>query len=202
MAPGEEVELESEERLLDDEPHQPHTRSRRPWNYRQIFITIAALLIGIAIPPVFSSFRRSPSKTTAFGDCGSTLVQARAAGCKFDVVSFSWLPPECHEQSLIDDFLELQDWQWYRTPTSQDTVHRWLVLDGAHSELYVTREYHIFHCTYQWKKMHLGLQKRIIDTYIGGYNHTAHCDKMLTEEAPRNQTDTRIVRKFVQCQRI
>ena len=63
-----------------------------------------------------------------------------------------------------------------------------------------------------WRKLHRGLlkgrenaEKRgVVDTYIGEYGHTAHCEMMLIgmedgDVLDKNATDTAIKMKFPQC---
>ncbi|KAF2104193.1 hypothetical protein NA57DRAFT_70410 [Rhizodiscina lignyota] len=196
-----EMELESEERLLDD---GLQIKSRKSWNHRRIRIAAIALLAIISVPLLLSPSLRHRSTATPilFGDCGSSLEEARAKGCEFDVISFTWLPPECHDPELVDDFLSLSDREWYQDPRGLDPAPREKVMNGEYQRLFVTREYHVYHCRYQWRKMHRGIQKRVIDSYIGSYNHTVHCEMMLMQVVPRSLTDTRINRKYIQCQRI
>jgi hypothetical protein len=72
-------------------------------------------------------------------------------------------------------------------------------LTGQYPELFVTREYHRVHCVYMWRKMHRGLERGFIDTYIGNYHHTAHCEQMLLEHIPSETIDTMILLKFPSC---
>ena len=77
---------------------------------------------------------------------------------------------------------------------------------GEHTHLYVSREFHLHHCTYMWRKMHRALiQGRPQDTYVGNYSHTAHCEHVLTKEVldlGMDVVDVRIGRKFVGCGRV
>src|ERR1700759_2793022 len=40
-------------------------------------------------------------------NCGNSSSEARDLGCKFDVISFSWLPPSCYDSSLSSAFASL-----------------------------------------------------------------------------------------------
>ena len=86
------------------------------------------------------------------------------------------------------------------------------VARGDSKQLFVTREYHMYHCTYMWRKLHLGMLRGrndtegsgIVDTYIGEYGHTEHCEMMLLGEmdgavVDKTATDTAIVMKFPRC---
>lgn len=139
-------------------------------------------------------------------ECGETPEEARARGCAFDPVSFSWLPPLCFDGELVERFLAMRDWQWYyHANDTTSPVPFAEVQKGEHPWLFVTREFHIFHCTYQWRKMHRAmLQGTPVDSYIGNYSHTGHCEWTLTnkwaERSGWDIVDVQISRKFVRCE--
>ncbi|KAK0622492.1 hypothetical protein B0T14DRAFT_513942 [Immersiella caudata] len=133
--------------------------------------------------------------------CGNTTTAARALGCHFDPMSFSWLPPQCYDANLTAQFLSIHAWQWFSTPERKEEVSNDAVLRGDHEYLYVSWEYHKLHCTYMWRKMHramLGVMD--LDGYVGNYRHTEHCEDILTrEERGGGNGLTVIRRKFVGC---
>ncbi|KAG0646878.1 hypothetical protein D0Z07_6263 [Hyphodiscus hymeniophilus] len=180
---------------------------------------ISVLLSGLGLhflhilnPRQFSE-ASLPVPGTFFGSCGNTSSSARHAGCMFDIMSFSWLPLACADPELTVEFKHLRKWNWWLDENRTAAVPFEEVALGFHSELFVTREYHMYHCTYMWRKLHRGLlrgqenaEKRgIVDSYIGSYGHTAHCEMMLVgmEEdgggIDKNATDTAILMKFPQC---
>lgn len=136
-------------------------------------------------------------------DCGRTVEEAIATGCKFDPMSFSWLPPACFDGDLIEHFLSVKDWRWYSEASNSSSVGFDIVQRGEHPWLWVTREFHLYHCTYQWRKMHRAiLQGRPMDAYIGNYTHTGHCEHVLVKEGDPlgwDIVDVQIRRKFVTC---
>ncbi|KIM95546.1 hypothetical protein OIDMADRAFT_183625 [Oidiodendron maius Zn] len=60
-----------------------------------------------------------------------------------------------------------------------------LSLDAIRSQrgenpIYVTNEYHDFHCVYTWKALHRAvIRHSLIDTHIGNFTHTKHCSRSL-----------------------
>jgi hypothetical protein len=180
---------------------------------------LSMLLSGFALyflhllRPQQSSGIAHPQPGTRFGFCGDTPSSARQANCTFDLMSFSWLPPACAETELTTEFLRLRNWTWWIDAEKNNPVPLHEVLKGEYRELYVTREYHMYHCTYMWRKLHRGLlrgqgsveERGVVDTYIGAYWHTAHCEMMLLgmegDEGgiDKMATDTIITMKFPQC---
>ena len=135
--------------------------------------------------------------------CGGSIEDATAKGCSFDPMSFSWLPPDCYDQELIDQFLQLRDWTWYINDNGTQAARKEDVLAGKYDHLYVTDAYHQFHCTYMWRKLHRAvLRDGLVDSYIGSYKHTAHCEMILTSGDAIDNVDTVIRTKFVTCSQI
>lgn len=98
-----------------------------------------------------------PSMTTVAAQCGRTPPEALLHGCKFDTLSFSWLPPACHDEVLAQEFLGRGNWTWFRTPYprqgSRDAVPTRLVAEGAQGDLFVSKRLRAAHCEFQWRKL-------------------------------------------------
>jgi hypothetical protein len=200
---------------------------RKRWNpfAKSSLITLACialismLLSGLALhflhlinPQQYPGIS-SPLPGTPFGSCGDTPISARDNNCTFDIMSFSWLPTPCADPELTEEFLKVRNWTWWEDSDKSRSVPFEEVAKGDHKQLLVTREYHMYHCTYMWRKLHRGLLKSrenaegrgVVDTYIGEYVHTAHCEMILLgmegEESGVNKTatDTAIFMKFPQC---
>jgi hypothetical protein len=37
-------------------------------------------------------------------DCGNSIEEAKAKGCRYDSLAVSWLPPLCRDDKLLDEF--------------------------------------------------------------------------------------------------
>lgn len=197
-----EEELDTQVGLLSDTITKSTTRVSSHWRAQRLHIAHAVftvLLLFTLLVTLLPAKQRHKS-LQPFGNCGGSPAEAQKLGCQFDPMSFSWLPSACYDAELVTQFLALRDWTWSLDRKRQATVSREEVLTGELTDLYVSREYHIFHCTFQWRKMHRGIQRGVIDTYIGNYEHTSHCERMITDDVPRNLTDTKIRMKFPRCQ--
>ncbi|EFY91887.1 hypothetical protein MAC_02172 [Metarhizium acridum CQMa 102] len=134
---------------------------------------------------------------------GNSPDEARDKGCRFGIMSFSWLSPLCFDQELTREFEAFQSWKWYNDPAGLHQVHKDEVIKGEHPSLFVSNEYHHTHCVFMRKKLHraVALGQRI-DGYIGNHNDTAHCGVMLMQHANNpGSLDTKIWRKFPTCSR-
>ena len=54
------------------------------------------------------------------------------------------------------------------------------VAQSGHFDLWPVEDYHIMHCLYQWRRLHLAiLEHRGIDEHVFNYNHTLHCTRLI-----------------------
>ena len=95
-----------------------------------------------------SSVPRTNTTTILLSPCGNSSTTALASGCRFDIISFAWLPPACDDRELSDEFQASKEWSWYEdqdglVPVTQDEA-----LTGRYPYLFVNFEYHLTHCTY------------------------------------------------------
>ncbi|KAJ5958815.1 uncharacterized protein N7479_005965 [Penicillium vulpinum] len=138
----------------------------------------------------------------SMGDCGSSPSEARHRDCIFDAMEFAWLPRQCFDPELQERFLSLREWVWYLDQAGTVPADGKLVLSGFYEELYATQEYHVFHCTYMWRKIHQALlDGSLIDGYIGDTHHTAHCERQIATfwDLNLNDTSTPVYVKYANC---
>lgn len=200
--------------LLVDMEESPserfQSRRSRYLQHRSVsFILFAVgLFVGIGISQGVdfaigndkSSIQQRTFEVAAHSPCGSDAKTAQANGCIFEVLSFAWLPPECHDHEAEKDFLASGNWSWFaHTPgVSADSLRDLplgglpplppLSLDqirqGTHHGVHVTWGYHVTHCTYIWQKMHRALLRgKFVDSYMMEMEHTKHCSRRFLESA-------------------
>lgn len=80
--------------------------------------------------------------------CGNSSTDAATAGCKFDVMSYTWVHPKCFDQQLMYEFLGASEWEWFGDEAGAQPLVLHEVAQGQHDYVYVTWEYYITHCTY------------------------------------------------------
>jgi hypothetical protein len=151
--------------------------------------------------PWSSAYKFANSYPYSSTECGSTPREARLRGCHFDVMNFAWLSDECYDEGLTADFLVQQHWQWFEDPEDTSILPKQSVMEGEYLELFVTWEYHRFHCVHMWQKMHRALAKGIgMNSYIGNYQPTDHCSHMLLSQGNSlDSTNTMIWTKYPWC---
>ncbi|KAI3531837.1 hypothetical protein CSPX01_13908 [Colletotrichum filicis] len=124
--------------------------------------------------------------------CGVSPDEARARGCRFQLWSYSWVPHNCFDVDLHDDFIKLhdkEDWKYYRSNSSEITeaakissleeVSLDQVLHGEGDGLYSTWGQHYWHCAFYLRRFFRatgGITNRDRDAH-----HSVHCQAWLTD---------------------
>jgi hypothetical protein len=86
-------------------------------------------------------------------------VEAKARGCVFTPLALGWLPPQCVDLELSDEFDKLGPlpggvWPYWadRNGTIPLTHEEMGYLGEVDRIFYMTQEWHIKHCMYTWRK--------------------------------------------------
>ncbi|EXJ92892.1 hypothetical protein A1O3_01446 [Capronia epimyces CBS 606.96] len=138
---------------------------------------------------------------------GSSAAEAVALRCRFNATSFAWLPVRCFDAELVNEFLSLQNWRWFRDTEGREPVNLNSITTGSYDQLFMTQEYHLYHCTYMWRRMHRAVLNDLpLEGYIGSLRRTEHCEQQLvgrtrtqTEAGRLNDTSVSMFTKFVEC---
>jgi len=75
------------------------------------------LLVVPTSPPRRVSVADDPRHNVTSGakltSCGNSTEEARARGCKYDVLLNNWVPAPCFDQEWVDEYLEDNSWGAY-----------------------------------------------------------------------------------------
>lgn len=169
-------------------------------------LAVASILLLVPIASCTASTKNvfippDVPSTAVLEPCGKTHDEALARGCQFDLMSFVWTPPACHDKELLEDFLSLRNWTWYHDIEGMHIADAAQVRQGIFEHLFVTWEYHKVHCAYMWRKLHRAMMSGSpVDGYIGISNHTRHCLSQLDRKGIDSQSvNTHIIQKFPAC---
>ena len=148
------------------------------------------------------------------GNCGSTIAEARAAGCHFDPMSWLWISPACWKPhvDMIEDWKASTEWHFYTDVNmrAEDEVPTQAAYDGDYPTLYTPYKYHKIHCSFMWKKTHAILSNRLpIDDNTLSERHMKHCQMVLLNEffhedvncteSPTQICPIRLIQEFTKC---
>ncbi|MCJ1310494.1 hypothetical protein MMC25_004158 [Agyrium rufum] len=208
QSPSSDSEPETQGFLPRHNPHHARSlrhsrRAWRSWLYSRVLL-VATLITTFAISAqTLSGHFQAKEPPIMYSPCGSTPDEARSLGCTFDIISFSFLPPRCHDPELAAEFASLRQWEWFEDQNQTQPIPQEVALSGNYEGLYVNWDYHITHCVFMWRKMHRAFQrggKSAIDGYIAPEAHTKHCGMMLVRQGVGLETvNTRIHVKYPEC---
>ncbi|KAJ3475709.1 hypothetical protein NLG97_g9364 [Lecanicillium saksenae] len=182
----------------------PNNTAQQLWILWGAVFTVCCLAITVSLWVFAPMGQKQPvinQDAAKTANCGNSSESALTAGCKFDMISFTWSHPDCFDEELMAEFLSLKNWTWWFDTAGEHPVPLDKVATGTHANLYVTWEYHTMHCTFMWKKMHRAmLQQRPLDLYVGNLNHTMHCEKVLLSRIIDLEDKTTLIQiKYPDC---
>ena len=134
----------------------------------------------------------SPSANLSHGipapefDCGWSPAEARAKGCKFDVVTTSWMPEACSTDYTSEYVSTSDDGQGYQFFTDK-TGTRAITHDELREYDYTTRfwstkKWHLTHCLFIFKRFYDAVEKgKRITTHEQEMEHADHCVGLILE---------------------
>lgn len=120
--------------------------------------------------------------------CGHSTPEARAKGCRYDILSNHWVPAICMDEEAVAEYQS--DGLWFgfgdENKTQRLTIAAMSELDYYY---YTSERDHIVHCASLWCKQYTAFfeGRRYMDTLIASKAHTMHCAQFLvsmTEEGP------------------
>ncbi|KAH7364355.1 hypothetical protein BKA65DRAFT_472690 [Rhexocercosporidium sp. MPI-PUGE-AT-0058] len=165
------------------------------------FTVVIITSFTASIAGIYAILNRETS-TRSFDHCGISPDEAVSFGCHFDIISFTWVPYRCFDEELTNRFLELREWEWFLDPEGVQPADMALLHAGEYDVLHGTWEYHMYHCTYLWRKMHRAfLGGQVLDGYVGSMRNTEHCEQVLLQSGHHalNETTTTIFRIYEEC---
>jgi hypothetical protein len=132
-------------------------------------------------PKPANNKENSMAESIANGLCGNSSSEAKALGCTFDQLTWSWYPSSCPHYAN-DEFINAEKWTFYldkyghQQPSDKDWER---VMDNK-LRLYGERREHITHCVYlmlsvgQIMRDGTPYAKKLLD-----YEHLAHCAELM-----------------------
>jgi hypothetical protein len=155
-------------------PESEHGSTSSSRLRKLLFPTLA--LIILAIPASLFAIRQR-----IVYECGS-LDSIDRNKCIFEEVNMLWMPKECYDEDLDQEFRGEQ-FKYYTTVTGDTEVDFKSASTMIGSDIYVSSQWHLTHCTYLWKKLHRAARdNRPMDDNLDSYEHTVHCSKMLLHQ--------------------
>jgi len=123
---------------------------------------------------------------------GTTVAEAVSRGCVFTPLALAWLPPQCLDMELSDEFDKLGplpggEWPYWadRNGTTRISREEMGLLADVNGAFYTTQEWHIMHCMYTWRKHYRSKFTGVtIEKRSGGIDHIHHCEGIVLDRVP------------------
>jgi hypothetical protein len=185
-----------------DLPHQEESASDgndqfQPRNNKRAILAIAAFATLVLYTAVIAAIPRTlqilhthnhPFNHTdiAHGSCGNSPSEAEALGCKFDIMYWGWLHPNCYNETESRIWEQKYGpWPWKkRFPNSDPWKNEDVPRDKLKYEtaVFATDHYHWAHCLYSFKMVHMAaLNGYMVSPEVGPLSHTDHCIQRIYE---------------------
>jgi hypothetical protein len=125
------------------------------------------------------AYEISKNKDISFRDCGGSPDIARARGCRFELHNFAWVPSECYDEDLSQEWYDKYDWLMTRDRNGKQVITKEEAQKGDVAAVWVTWPQHVTHCGLVWRKYHRSIMfNRPMDNWTNSYFHTNHCGEM------------------------
>ena len=123
------------------------------------------------------------------GLCGNSSAEARALGCTFDQLTWSWYPPSCPHYAN-DEFVQAEEWKFYMDKYGRQEASKedWERAMNNELQLHGERREHITHCVYLM--LSVGQVLRDGTPYakkLVNYEHLDHCAKMMLKSLRKDK---------------
>lgn len=122
---------------------------------------------------------------------GTTVAEAVARGCKFTPLAIAWLPPQCLDEELADEFDRAapgDGWEYWADLNATIPLNReevGMLADTKGAVFYTTQEWHVMHCMYTWRKHYRSKWTGVtIERRSNGIEHIEHCEGIVRDRAP------------------
>ncbi|RAL05406.1 uncharacterized protein BO80DRAFT_136147 [Aspergillus ibericus CBS 121593] len=185
-----------DETLLSQPPSTRHSLLKRTITYLQstskplLFLQTLTILLALwgltnLTTTLFHTVHSPPQTKTCY--CGTSTTEALTLNCKFDSLAAAWLPPHCRDDELTAEFDHAGPgpngtWTYYADdyhtiPMSIDEVA--LLADNQSARVQMTREWHVVHCLFYWRKM-IRVRDRaaegvMMEPSFDNEEHVRHC---------------------------
>jgi hypothetical protein len=140
--------------------------------------------------------------TESVRSCGNSTTEARAFGCQFDLLSAAWLPEECQDRELTEEFRAAGPWKYFADSLGRVELREEELSErtGGENGYWTSRRWHTVHCAFQWRKMHRSIERGArMEDALRDYTHTMHCGEMFLMEGPWDELITEITVEFLSC---
>lgn len=130
--------------------------------------------------------------------CGASVPEARARGCRYDLLLNNWVPAPCYAQEFVDEYADENNysdspgsnWGGFADEALTQPLTRHQMAEAPF--YWTSLRDHIVHCAVLWKKQFATMYefeaRGVLDTVLASAGHTDHCAQYLMDFGMRNWT--------------
>lgn len=195
-------QLDVDDSEIDSQPgggrrNEPRPRRAGRFNAERIALavsTVLLLFVGIY------SLYRARHVEAVWLDCGQTVAEAESRGCKFDSMMGGWLPADCYDEALSEEWLEGEEGRWYSDINLTKPLLHSEVRKGDYGSAFTRPDFHYKHCSYMMLRFLVGVKNRqMLDIDAISVGHAKHCTGVLADPATDLGPYTRLNVGFPSC---
>ena len=120
-----------------------------------------------------------------FLKCGTSVDEAKALGCEYDILTNHWVPKQCIDRDAVKEYQSDESWYGY----ARENRTELLSLDtmGELPVYYTSERDHIVHCAMLWRRQYKAFSegRKNIDSVTADPEHTYHCSQYLMDMTDR-----------------
>lgn len=190
-----------------------HKHIQSSYGVYRIFIFFStSLALGLLTFVLILAQKRRPSPAVSLWPtyqggshvvehCGNSPEEAQGLGCVWDLMSFGWVHPRCFNPEESQMWLEKYGpWKWYHDLNATSEIPDEDLTTT--SRVYTEQGYHVVHCLYIFKLLHMaGMSGHIVTDEAIPLTHTQHCVDMISSPKYTDfkHINTKIDMLFARC---
>ena len=140
--------------------------------WTMVFFTISPTSIHWGSPSKVEDHHNITSNARLV-TCGNSTQEARALGCKYDVLLNNWVPAQCVDKEFVQEYQDDRSWGAF---ADENLTQKLTTIDemSERETYYTSVRDHINHCALIWKKQFWALYEEspAFDTVISTPYHT------------------------------
>jgi hypothetical protein len=146
-----------------------------------VFLAVHRPSTALTKPEALETVAKPAAAISPWQDCGHDAETAMARGCKFDMMTINWEPPQCYYPTIVSAFQEKREWNFYNQINPTEIVPLEEASLGS-ERFHVPWDFHFTHCNYAWRMMRSALiSKSPLPENVLSMGHTRHCMEVWTD---------------------
>ncbi|KAK5655854.1 hypothetical protein OQA88_5393 [Cercophora sp. LCS_1] len=159
---------------------------------KDMTLTTLAILGLLAIIYSTQQSQRGIGTLRKSCNCGNSVAEARARGCKYDSLGTAWLPDHCRDDELTAEFERSGDgpdgrWLYFADPRLTKPLKLEEVADLGdvpNATFHVGVGWHTAHCFFSWRFEHRARQNgKVVQGRVDNEMHIHHCRDVILHHA-------------------